>query len=84
MGWGMWLLMLAGTVAFWGVILLGLRALLEVREEDGAAQPEQAMDPPASRPVVTAPEFQQSPPGEYAENLQPVPSDKLTRPCDRF
>lgn len=44
MGWGMWLLMLAGTVAFWGVILLGLRALLEVREEDGAAQPEQAMD----------------------------------------
>lgn len=27
MGWGMWVLMVIGTAAFWAVVLLGIRAL---------------------------------------------------------
>ena len=69
MGWGMWLLMLAGTVAFWGVILLGLRALLEVGRKTGS--PTRAGHGSSrSRPVVTAPEFQQSPPGDDVSALE--------------
>ncbi|WP_131103850.1 SHOCT domain-containing protein [Ornithinimicrobium sufpigmenti] len=30
MGWGMWLLMAVSTVAFWGLVLLVVRALLDV------------------------------------------------------
>ena len=27
MGWGMWVLMVIGTAAFWAVVLMGIRAL---------------------------------------------------------
>lgn len=27
MGWGMWVLMLVGTAAFWAAVLMGIRAL---------------------------------------------------------
>ena len=39
MGWGMWLVMGLATLAFWGVILLAVRALLPGRPaQDGVHQ----------------------------------------------
>ncbi len=37
MGWGMWILMIGGTAAFWTVVLMGIHALLPAdtpRERD--------------------------------------------------
>ena len=42
MGWGMWVLLIVGTVAFWAVVLLGIRALFA----SDTAEPDRDHTPP--------------------------------------